>query len=199
MSQATNSVTTLALLRHGQTDWNIDFRLQGVTDIPLNATGIEQAQAAARVLASQEWNTLLTSPLSRAVATAQIVAKAQGLSLEAVTIEPLLLERSFGEAEGMLHSEWKEAFGEAHVPGSETRAELTLRTRELLDMILDRYRGSRVLAVSHGALIREVIGLLSDYSLPPTGERIGNACLNTFVHEPDSGWRVFDYAPAPLA
>lgn len=191
-------MTTLALLRHGQTDWNIDFRLQGVTDIPLNATGVEQAQTAAKVLADQQWNALLTSPLSRAVVTAQIVAEAQGLPLDALTIEPLLLERSFGEAEGMLHSEWKETFGDAHVPGSETRAELTLRTQELLDVILDRYRGSRVLAVSHGALIREVLGLLSDYTLPPAGERIGNACLNTFVHEPGSGWRVLEYAPAPL-
>lgn len=191
--------TTLGLLRHGQTDWNIDFRLQGVTDIPLNETGIAQAQAAAAVLAGQSWHHLLSSPLSRALVTAQIVAEAHDWPAESIAIEPLLLERRFGEAEGMIHSEWKSTFGDAHVPGSESRAELKERTRLLLDAIIDRYAGTRVLAVSHGALIREVLALLSDNSLPPAGERIGNACLNTFVHEPETGWRVLEYAPAPLA
>lgn len=198
MTASPNEITTLGLLRHGQTDWNIDFRLQGITDIPLNETGMEQARAAAAVLATQSWDHLLSSPLSRALVTAQIVAEAHDWAADAIEIEQLLLERSFGEAEGMLHSEWKANFGEQHVPGSETRAELTERTRLLLDVIVERYAGKRILAVSHGALIREVLGLLSDNALPPAGERIGNACLNTFVHDPETGWSVLEYAPAPL-
>ena len=70
--------TTLGLLRHGQTDWNVDFRLQGVTDIPLNETGLAQARAAAAVLRSGDWDVLLTSPLVRASKTAQIVAESFG-------------------------------------------------------------------------------------------------------------------------
>lgn len=199
MSTNPTQSTILGLLRHGQTDWNIDFRLQGVTDIPLNETGVAQAKTAAAVLSGQTWHRLLSSPLSRALETAQIVAEAHHWPTESIAVEPLLIERSFGEAEGMIHSEWKSTFGDTHVPGSESRAELAERTKVLLDVILERYAGKRVLAVSHGALIREVLGLLSDNALPPAGERIGNACLNTFVHDPETGWRVLEYAPAPLA
>lgn len=198
MSESANRITTLGLLRHGQTDWNIDYRLQGVTDIPMNETGIRQAEAAAIALAEQEWDVLLSSPLSRALETAKIVASAQAWPTERIQIDDLLLERSFGEAEGMIHADWKATFGENHVPGSESRAELNQRTRALLDAIADRFAGKRVLAVSHGALIREVLGIVSDGAVPPAGERISNACLNTFIHDVESGWQLLEYAPHPL-
>ena len=92
--------TVVGILRHGQTDWNIDFRLQGVTDIPLNETGIAQARDAAAVIDPADWDLILTSPLSRARDTAQIVAEVNGLG--DALVETLLLERSFGEAEGCL-------------------------------------------------------------------------------------------------
>jgi broad specificity phosphatase PhoE len=198
LPESSNQITTLGLLRHGQTDWNIDYRLQGVTDIPLNATGIQQAQAAARALAEQQWDVLLSSPLTRALETAKIVATAHAWPEESIQIDDLLLERSFGEAEGMIHADWKATFGDRHVPGSESRAELNQRTRALLDAIAVQFAGKRVLAVSHGALIREVLGIVSDGAVPPAGERISNACLNTFVHEVASGWQLLEYAPHPL-
>ena len=64
----------MGLLRHGQTDWNIDFRLQGVTDVELNETGIRQAQLAAESLHADDWDFIASSPLSRAKVTAEIVA-----------------------------------------------------------------------------------------------------------------------------
>jgi broad specificity phosphatase PhoE len=96
--------THLGLLRHGQTDWNIDLRLQGSSDIPLNETGIKQAQLAADYLLDSHWDLVLASPLSRAHDTAKIVASALGLE---IVIIPELIERSFGVAEGMSHSEWR--------------------------------------------------------------------------------------------
>ena len=76
--------TVIGLLRHGQTNWNIDFRLQGVTDIPLNETGIEQARIAGEVLAQaattgDAWDLILSSPLSRARDTAEMVGQAIGV------------------------------------------------------------------------------------------------------------------------
>jgi broad specificity phosphatase PhoE len=68
----------------------------------------------------------------------------------------------------------------------------------LLDTIANRFAGKRVLAVSHGALIRQVLGIVSDGAVPPAGERISNACLNTFICEPESGWQLLEYAPQPL-
>lgn len=192
-------VTHLGLLRHGQTDWNIYFRLQGVTDIPLNETGLAQAEAASKRISRSEWDVILTSPLSRARVTAEIVAVGAGFSLDELIVEPLLLERSFGKAEGMLHSDWKANYSDMPIEGAETREELAARTLVLLEKLASDFAGKRVLAVSHGALIREVLDYVSGGALPPQGERISNACLNRFEHRKAFGWSVIEYSPHPLA
>lgn len=99
----------IVLIRHGQTDWNIDRRLQGATDIPLNDTGRGQALEAAHNLRtfaedrgeSFTWDAVVTSPLSRAVETGQIIADA--LSLEIGGVYAGLAERSFRSLEGALN------------------------------------------------------------------------------------------------
>lgn len=195
--------TTIGLLRHGQTNWNIDFRLQGVTDIPLNETGIEQARIAGSVLADsyvegQRWDLILTSPLSRARDTAVMVGEAIGI--QGVSVEELLLERSFGEAEGLSHEEWKAKYNDTnHVPGGETVEQLEARAWILLQRLLDHHEGKRVLTVSHGALIRTLLRLVSNGEFPRDGERLGNACLSIFEHSPESGWTVTSYEPKTLA
>lgn len=188
--------TTIGILRHGQTDWNIDFRLQGVTDIPLNETGIAQARDAAEVIDPNEWDLILTSPLSRARATAEIVAEVNGFA-EAL-IEPLLLERSFGEAEGMTHEEWRAKYADTNVvPGGESLADLEARANLLLDTLANKYRGQKVLAVSHGALIRILLRIVSIGEFPRDGERLGNASMSVFAHD-ESGWRIERYEPRTL-
>jgi broad specificity phosphatase PhoE len=188
--------TVLGLLRHGQTDWNIDFRLQGVTDIPLNETGIAQAQDAAVAINQADWDVVLTSPLSRAVDTAQIVVREN--NFPALIVEELLLERSFGEAEGLSHDEWRARYADTNtVPGGESLHELQLRSEKLLAHLAEKYAGNRVLAVTHGALIRKLLRIVSNNEFPRDGERLGNACLSIFVHE-DGAWRVEKYDPRTL-
>ena len=195
--------TVIGLLRHGQTNWNIDFRLQGVTDIPLNETGIEQAKVAGAVLASavergDSWDLILSSPLSRARDTAVMVGEAIGLS--GVSIEDLLLERSFGEAEGLSHEEWKSKYSDTnHVPGGESLEQLEARSWILLQRLLDHHEGKRVLTVSHGALIRTLLRLVSKGEFPREGERLGNACLSVFEYTDESGWTIASYEPKTLA
>ena len=186
--------TILGLLRHGQTDWNIDFRLQGTSDIPLNQTGVAQAHAASEQIDSN-WDLIAASPLSRAIDTAEVVAKRHNLG--EVQILPLLLERSFGEAEGLLYETWRERYPDSVVPGGESLPELEARARRLLDEILRQFEGKRVLAVSHGALIRKLIKLVSKGEFPRDGERLGNASLSTFVHD-GTQWRVLNYDPKTL-
>lgn len=186
--------TTIALLRHGQTDWNIDFRLQGTSDIPLNETGLAQARAAAEAISSQ-WDVIVSSPLDRAVKTAQIVAERHALG--ELQIEPLLLERSFGEAEGMLYTEWREKFSDSKVPGGESIEELEARCHRLLAHLASKYRGKRVLTVSHGALIRKLINIASNGQLPREGERLGNASMSVLVHDGEV-WSIERYAPETL-
>lgn len=186
--------TTIALLRHGQTDWNIDFRLQGTSDIPLNETGLAQARAAAEAISSQ-WDVIVSSPLDRAVKTAQIVAERHALG--ELQIEPLLLERSFGEAEGMLYAEWREKFSDSKVPGGESIEELEARCHRLLAHLASKYRGKRVLTVSHGALIRKLLNIASNGQLPREGERLGNASMSVLVHDGEV-WSIERYAPETL-
>ena len=194
--------TVIGLLRHGQTNWNIDFRLQGVTDIPLNETGIAQAKVAGVVIASQAaagqpWDLILSSPLSRARDTAVMVGQAIGI--EGVSVEELLLERSFGEAEGLSHEEWKAKYNDTnHVPGGETLQQLEARSWVLLQQLLDHHAGKRVLTVSHGALIRTLLRLVSKGEFPREGERLGNACLSIFEHTDEHGWSVASYEPKTL-
>ncbi len=188
--------TVVGLLRHGQTDWNIDFRLQGVTDVELNETGIRQAQLAAEHLNGDDWDFIASSPLSRAKVTAEIVA--EKLQITEVKVMPLLLERSFGEVEGMLYEDWKRLHPDGIAPGGETEEQLHARTLELLDELLVLFRGTRVLTISHGALIRKVVNLLSLEKFPLPGERIANASLSVIVHD-EAGWRLEHYGPAELS
>ena len=188
--------TTIGLLRHGQTDWNIGLRLQGITDIPLNQTGVEQARIAALRLNPAEWDFIASSPLSRALVTAETVAA--HLGIPEVAIEPLLLERSFGEAEGLTHSEWKAAYPDGKPPAGETLDELKLRANQLLGELLNKYRGTRVLAVSHGAMIRKLVRIVSKGELPRDGERLENTSLNVLIHD-ESGWSIASYDPKNLA
>lgn len=188
--------TTIGLLRHGQTDWNIDFRLQGITDIPLNETGLAQAKAAASILQAADWDFIASSPLTRARQTAEIVAESLGVS--EVAIEPLLLERSFGDAEGMTHEQWKQDFPDGMPPGGESLEALRDRAHELLARLLDVYRGTRVLTVSHGALIRKLVRVVSQGELPLVGQRFGNTSLSVFVHD-QAGWRIESYDPRNLS
>jgi uncharacterized phosphatase len=187
----TNS--TLGLLRHGQTDWNIDLRLQGTTDIAMNQVGIAQVQNAALHL-DHGWDIVLSSPLGRARQTAEIVAKQIGV--EQVEIEPLLLERAFGIGEGLTYAEWGEKFAKLDdIPGAESRSSVEQRARALLKHIQQNYAGAKILAVSHGALIRFVLSEVTDGAVPPAGERLQNASLHILHHGDD--WRLEAWSPQP--
>ena len=188
--------THLGLLRHGQTDWNINFLLQGVTDIPMNQTGIEQVKLAAQAIRAEDWDVVLTSPLSRARQTAEIIASQHGYT--EIIEQELLIERSFGEAEGLSHEQWRAKYSNLDViPGGESRTQLADRSMLLLETISKELAGKRVLAVSHGALIRALIAIASNNELPRDGERLGNASLNVVKHI-DNSWQVVNYSLEPL-
>lgn len=188
--------THLGLLRHGQTDWNINFLLQGVTDIPMNETGIEQVRLAASAIKPEDWDVILTSPLTRAIQTAEIIARHNGFS--EIIEQELLIERSFGEAEGLSHEQWRAKYSNLdEIPGGESRTQLAERSKRLLETISKELAGKRVLAISHGALIRALLSIASNNELPRDGERLGNASLNVVKHS-DNSWQVVNYSLEPL-
>ena len=188
--------TQFGLLRHGQTDWNINFLLQGVTDIPMNDTGIEQVRLAAQALQASDWDVVLTSPLTRARQTAQIIANHVGF--DEILENELLIERSFGEAEGLSHEQWRAKYANLdEIPGGESRTQLAERSQRLLDYVSSEFNGLRVLAISHGALIRGLLAIASNNELPRDGERLGNASLNVVSHS-EAAWQVVNYSLEPL-
>jgi uncharacterized phosphatase len=188
-------MTELGLFRHGQTDWNIDMRLQGTADVPMNETGIAQVQKAAEILANQSWDVILASPLGRAKHSAEIIQQTLGLS--DLKIEPLLLERAFGVGEGLDYKTWQEQFAHLDdIPGAESTTQIAERSRTLLGLMERDYQGAKVLAVSHGALIRFVLSEVTAGEIPPKGERLQNASLHMLRHQ--GGWRLDSWAPEPL-
>jgi broad specificity phosphatase PhoE len=139
-------------LRHGETDWNAQGLSQGRTDIPLNAVGLAQAERAARTLAGLGVATIVSSPLSRAKATAEIVAEA--LRLPIAAFDDDLREVNFGVQEGRPMGDWYDDW----IAGTYTpeRAEpfpaLLARAVAAVNRALER--PAPVLVVAHGALFR---------------------------------------------
>jgi broad specificity phosphatase PhoE len=191
------SDTILGLLRHGQTDWNVEGKLQGTSDIPLNETGQRQALAAAAAINPADWDLVLSSPLSRARATAQQIVESHALGQ--LAIDDRLLERAFGEAEGLSYLEWKTLYDPAvGVAGGENLEQLEIRANKMLAEFAEEFSGKRVLAVSHGAFIRKLVRIASDRRLPLEGERFANTSLTKLVYK-DARWQILHYDGHSLA
>ncbi len=138
-------------LRHGETDWNARNLSQGNIDIALNPTGLAQARSAAEMLGNRDIRTIVTSPLSRARVTAEIVAEALRLP---VSVDEGLREVAFGVQEGQPMTEWFTSWiaGEWTPDGAETFAHL--RARAVAAVNRATVRSPLVLIVAHGAFFR---------------------------------------------
>ena len=178
-------LTTFALVRHGQTDWNAQRRLQGSTDIPLNDVGRGQARDAVATLSGYEWDAIVSSPLSRAAETADLIAA--GLGLSVARRVPELTERSFGPAEGLQAGPELEAL---RIPGGFRGAEsddaAAARGLAAFEALAEEFAGQRVLVIAHGTLIRLSLGR----ALGRTLQSIDNAALNLAHHHAVDGWQL---------
>ncbi|QNO36302.1 histidine phosphatase family protein [Protaetiibacter sp. SSC-01] len=169
-------MTELYLVRHGETDWNAARRIQGRTDIPLNDAGRAQARQAAELLARRRWDAVYSSPLSRAHETASIIA--ERLGIDEVTDVAELVERDYGDAEGMSFEQIEALYPEGvRAPGQETRAEVAARVVPALLALAERHPGERILVVSHGGAIRSVLQTAEPETQHP---RITNASVHSF-------------------
>ncbi len=149
----------LYLLRHGQTDWNRENRMQGRKDMPLNEEGMEQMRQVGKFLREKghRIDLMVTSPLIRARGSAEIIADEIDYDRDVIINEPLFVERSFGKAEGLI---WHQGIRLAEDYGAESHDELCQRAKQGLDKYLSRGMQS-LLVVSHGGLIRGLIEVLS--------------------------------------
>jgi broad specificity phosphatase PhoE len=169
----------LYLVRHGETDWNLQRRIQGSTDVPLNDLGRAQAKRAGQLLAGRSWDAVVASPLSRAFDTASIIAAEVGLPTP--TTDARLVERAYGDAEGLEISEVDRRYpGETHVPGREGREEVAARALDALIEIGEANPGKAVIVVSHGGLIRSVLHAVDPGTKHPA---ITNGSIHSFRHD----------------
>lgn len=172
-------------LRHGETDWNARDLAQGNLEIPLNANGLAQARAAGERLRGRGIASIVSSPMGRARATAEIVGEILRLGTE---IEPDLHETAYGEREGQPMSEWFTDWiaGRSTPAGGEPFADLRARATAAVNRALDR--PAPVLVIAHGGLFR---ALRAEMGLEPN-VRARNA-VPVLCHppaQPGEPWRL---------
>ncbi|MBY6035259.1 histidine phosphatase family protein [Fictibacillus nanhaiensis] len=174
-------MTTVAFIRHGETDWNIQKRAQGCMDIPLNEQGLNQANLLAKRFRAEKWDVIYSSPLSRAHQTATAIEKATGLS---VITDERLREISFGETEGTTEEERVERWGKDWNKlelGRERNEEADHRWKSVLQEIVLNHENQKVLIVTHGALLVRIYkDLLEDKTDRWYG--LNNTSLSVFKH-----------------
>jgi probable phosphoglycerate mutase len=162
------SEKTVSIFRHGETDWNKVGRVQGHTDIPLNATGRAQALRLREFFKNNPVEIFLSSDLQRARETAEIASNGQA----PVVIDPLMRETNLGQAEGLTRDEIILKFGDdvwenwhatkperwqARFPGGESKAEHLARLLACLEKFLTSSPYRRVGVASHGGAMRRIL------------------------------------------
>ena len=188
------SSTRIILIRHGETAWNAERRLQGHIDIGLNAEGVRQAKALASALAGERVDAVISSDLQRAHQTAMAVAHMHDL---AVHTDPALRERCYGAFEGLLYSEieqrypaefaaWQARDVDSAVPDGERRAEtfrqFYQRSIDAIGAWADQYGGRTVALVAHGGVLECAYRAALDLSLEtPRTFKVMNASINRFT------------------
>jgi uncharacterized phosphatase len=171
----------IAIVRHGETDWNRTGRLQGREDIPLNETGIGQIEAAAAYLQKSHWDEIVTSPLSRAKRSAEIIAGKTGV--KTIREEPDFTEREMGEVSGMTMEERRAAFPQGGFGGMEAPELLQGRVVEALLKYTKEFKGKDFIVVSHGAAINSLLAYLSGGELGPGKTALKNACITLLEYD----------------
>jgi broad specificity phosphatase PhoE len=181
-------VTTILLARHGETDWNREGRFQGHADPPLNRTGRAQAVDLSVALMAEQLAGVYSSPLRRALETAEVLAASHGL--EPVPVDDLR-EVDVGSWSGLTRAEVEERFpaqfarwldyGHGWEDG-ETYEEMGRRAVDALLRLAAAHDGERVLAVTHGGPIRAALAF-ADGKTHADARRLGPRIGNTFVAE----------------
>ncbi len=153
------------IIRHGQTNWNKEGRIQGKTDIELNEKGIEQAKEARKILENYPIDMIVASPLKRARKTAEIINEVKNVP---IIFKEELEERGFGDFEGKIRKEIHDEILDSEIlanysvnkeyKGIETIHDLCDRVWDLIDKLKEEYQDKNILLVTHGGVTRAISG-----------------------------------------
>jgi len=196
-----SEVTRIVAIRHGQTAWNAEFRLQGQIDIPLDRVGLRQAATLADALRDEGLSAVIASDLGRAWQTAQALAGPLGLPLRA---DPGLRERCFGVLEGQTRQQidqqspdlarrWHSREPDFAPEGAESLRVFYARTIAAVDRLVAAHAGGTIALVSHGGVLDCLYRAATRTALDaPRSWTLGNAAINRLLHTPQGftlvGW-----------
>ncbi len=181
------------LIRHGQTDWNIQGRIQGSHDIPLNETGLMQAKLLAEGMETRPVKKIFSSTLKRGMATAEALAGRQGVEIIPM---PQLVEVEFGVWEGLTWKEIEESYpGEyrhwvmdpshASPPGGESQKEISQRCKTAVNEIIRQTGGREDIAVvSHGATLACLVSVMLGPEEEDESMIVENSSITTVHYSP---------------
>ncbi len=187
-------MTEIILVRHGETDWNKERIFRGRTDIPLNETGLRQARRLARYLAQKKIDAVCSSPLVRALRTAEIIARPHNLAGE---INPDLIDFNYGEWQGLTYTEVQEKYGELYrdwltnphlvtMPGGENLDAVRMRALWVVQNVARLYPEGTVVIVSHEVVLKVIIYTLLGLDHSHFWDiRLDNCGVTTFLKEDD--------------
>ncbi|MDT7514405.1 histidine phosphatase family protein [Rhodoferax mekongensis] len=198
-------VTRIIAVRHGETAWNVDTRIQGQLDIGLNERGLWQAERVGKALAEEAIDRIYSSDLQRAHSTAQAIARhTANPTAREVQLHTGLRERGFGTFEGETWADiaekwpdesrrWKQRDPHFAPPGGETPTQLLARVQATVDDIASRHPGEHIVLVAHGGVMDMLYRLATRQELhAPRTWHLGNAAINRLLWTPDGlslvGW-----------
>jgi probable phosphoglycerate mutase len=193
--------TRIIAIRHGETAWNVDTRIQGHLDVSLNDVGLWQASQVARALMDEPIVAIYASDLLRAWQTAQAIASVAGCPLSA---HVGLRERGFGEFEGRTYAEieaiwpemslqWRKREPEWAPPGGESLATMRARVLQTVNTLAAQHLGGQIVLVAHGGVMDILYRLATGQELQaPRAWQLGNAAINRLLWTPEGltlvGW-----------
>ncbi len=184
-------MTEIILVRHGETEWNVEEIFRGRIDIKLNETGIKQARLLAEYLSDVEIQAIYSSPLKRALRTAEIIASYHKLDIE---ITPGLIDFNYGQWQGLPHQEvedkykelytkWTNSPDQVKIPEGEDLNDVRKRAISVMNEVIAKYKGTVVLAshrVVNKVLICALLGLDNSHFWNIRQDTGG---ITTFTHE----------------
>jgi probable phosphoglycerate mutase len=193
--------TRILALRHGQTAWNAQRRIQGHADVPLDATGQWQAVQAARALVDEGITAIYSSDLQRARATAEPIAQGVGLQVQC---DATLRERAFGDFEGLCHADIEQRYPEAArrwrqrdrdfgPGGGETLLDFYTRSVAAATRLAARHPGEAIVVVTHGGVLDCLYRAAARVELGAARTwQLGNASINRLLYTAEGfvlvGW-----------
>ena len=199
--EADQQGTRVLAIRHGETAWNVDGRIQGQLDVPLNDRGRWQAHRLARALADEDIAAIYSSDLRRALDTAQALARGRG---RPITTDVGLRERGFGSFEGLSHAEinarwpadaqrWHQRDPTFGAPGGETLNRFCERSIATAARLAALHPGRTIALVSHGGVLDCLYRAACRVALDaPRSWQLGNASINRLLYTPQGftlvGW-----------